>query len=146
MRIKGSLLAPAPKGPLYFPAKAVATMWHNLCVELISWRRLVAVVFAWLICRWRGYNDAAWAFTITAFCLGLFLGAENTTNGRLKVPFLSGHHHRHLIHHWPVGSGSNRRPFGVDAHLNCPARAPRHGASPRSKPSLQRSLSLSPSI
>jgi hypothetical protein len=48
---------------------------------------------------WRGYNAAAWAFTISAFCLGLLVGAENTTNGKFKVPFLSGQHHRHLIHH-----------------------------------------------
>jgi hypothetical protein len=54
---------------------------------------------AWLICHWRAYNAAAWAFTISAFCLGLLVGAENATNGKFKVPFLSGQHHRHLIHH-----------------------------------------------
>jgi len=44
---------------------------------------------------------AAWVapLTISAFCLGLFIGAENTTKGRFKVPFLSAHHHRHLAHH-----------------------------------------------
>lgn len=73
------------------------TMWHNLVWIGGIW--LVALVFAWLICHWRGYNAAAWAFAISAFCLGLFVGAENTTHGRFKVPFLSGHHHRHLIHH-----------------------------------------------
>jgi hypothetical protein len=46
-----------------------------------------------------GRTKRAWAFTISAFCVGLFVGAENTTHGRFKVPFLSGHHHRHLIHH-----------------------------------------------
>jgi hypothetical protein len=66
---KGSLLAPAPKGPLLFSSKAVATMWHNLVRIGGIW--LVAVVFAWLICRWRGHNAAAWAFTITAFCTPL---------------------------------------------------------------------------
>jgi hypothetical protein len=60
---------------------------------------LVALVLTWLICHWRGYNVAAWTFTIGAFSLGLFVGAENTTHGRFKVPFLSGHHHLHLIHH-----------------------------------------------
>jgi hypothetical protein len=25
--------------------------------------------------------------------------AENTAHGKFKVPFLSGHHYRHLIHH-----------------------------------------------
>jgi hypothetical protein len=71
-------------------------MWHNLVWIGGIW--LIALVFAWLICHWRGYNAAAWAFTISAFCIGLFVGAENTTHGRFKVPFLSGHHHRHLIH------------------------------------------------
>ena len=43
--------------------------------------------------------------------------------------------------HTPHGqsvAGSNRRPSGVDAHLNCPARVgfrPRHDASPRTSPS-----------
>jgi len=45
------------------------------------------------ITHWRGYNAASWAFTISVFCLGLFIGAENTSHGRFKVPFLSGHHH-----------------------------------------------------
>ena len=76
---------------------ANTTMWHNLVWIGGIW--LVALVFAWLICHWRGYNAAAWAFTISAFCLGLLVGAENTTNGKFKVPFLSGQHHRHLIHH-----------------------------------------------
>src|SRR5258707_636543 len=31
-----------------------------------------STIIAWLICRWRGYSVAAWALTITAFCLGLF--------------------------------------------------------------------------
>jgi hypothetical protein len=26
-------------------------------------------------------------------------GAEYTTKGRFRMPFLSGHHHRHLVHH-----------------------------------------------
>ena len=52
-------------------------------------------VFGWLI--WRGYNAAAWAFTISAFCLWLFVGAENTTHGRFKVP-------------WPVGRGDRPPP------------------------------------
>jgi hypothetical protein len=33
------------------------------------------------------------------FCLGIFVGAENTTKARFNVPFLSSHHHRHLVHH-----------------------------------------------
>ena len=72
-------------------------MLHNLVWIGGIW--VVALVFVWLICHWRGYNVAAWAFTISAFCLGLFVGAENTTHGRFKVPFLSDHHHRHFTHH-----------------------------------------------
>ena len=72
-------------------------MWHNLIWIGGIW--LVAIVLSWLICRWRGYNAATWALAITAFCVGIFIGAENTMHGRFKVPFLSGHHHRHLIHH-----------------------------------------------
>jgi hypothetical protein len=71
-------------------------MWHNLLWIGGIW--LVALVFAWLICHWRGYKMAAWAFTISAFCLGLFVGTENATHGRFKVPFLSSHHHRHFTH------------------------------------------------
>ena len=58
------------------------TMWHNLVWIGGIW--LVALVFAWLICHWLGYNAAAWAFTISAFCLGLLVGAENTTNGKTR--------------------------------------------------------------
>ena len=39
-----------------------------------------------------GYNAAAWAVAVTAFCLGIFIGAENTTQGKFKVPFPSDHH------------------------------------------------------
>jgi hypothetical protein len=74
-------------------------MGHN--VVLIGGLWLVATVAVWLVCRWRGYTVAAWVapLTISAFCLGLFVGAHYTTKGRLRFPFLSGHHHRHLVHH-----------------------------------------------
>jgi hypothetical protein len=72
-------------------------MWHNIVWIGGIW--LVAIVFAWLICHWRGYSAAVWTLTISAFCLGIFVGAENTTKSRLNVPFLSSHHHRHLMHH-----------------------------------------------
>ncbi len=72
-------------------------MWHNIVWIGGIW--LVALAFVWLICHWRGYNTAACAFAISAFCLGLLIGAENTTSGKFTVPFLSGHHHRHLIRH-----------------------------------------------
>jgi len=32
----------------------------------------------------------------------LFVGAENTTHGQFKDPFLSSQHHRHLIHHTAI--------------------------------------------
>ena len=35
----------------------------------------------------------------SAFCLGLFVGAENTTGGRFRVPSVSHHMHSpHLAH------------------------------------------------
>ena len=70
-------------------------MWHNLVWIGGIW--LVAIVFAWLICRCRGYSAVAWTVAISAFCLGLFTGAENSAKGRFKVPFLSSHHHRHFL-------------------------------------------------
>ena len=79
-------------------------MWHNLVWIGGIW--LVALVFAWLICHWRGYNAAGWAVAISAFCLGLFVGAENTTHGRFKVPFLSGSPTTAISYTTqPVGSG-----------------------------------------
>jgi hypothetical protein len=57
-------------------------MWHNLVWTGGIW--LVGIVFAWLICRWRGYSAAARAVTISAFCLGLFIGAENSARADSK--------------------------------------------------------------
>jgi hypothetical protein len=76
-------------------------MSHN--ITLIGGAWLLATIIIWLVCRWRGYTVAVWAapLTISAFCLGLFIGAENTSKGRFKVPFLSHHMHRpHLVAHW----------------------------------------------
>ena len=64
-------------------------MWHNLV--WIGGIGLVAIIIAWIVCRWRGYSVAAWSVTIIAFCLGIFIGAENSPKGRFEVPFLSGH-------------------------------------------------------
>ena len=54
---------------------------------------LSASVAAWLLCRLTGCTVAAWVapLAIGAFCLGLFVGAENTTRGRFRVPSLSHH-------------------------------------------------------
>ena len=35
----------------------------------------------------------------SAFCLGLFAGAENTTGGRFRVPSVSHHMHRDGANH-----------------------------------------------
>ena len=53
-------------------------MAHN--AVLIGGIGVVASVAAWLLCRLSGYTVAAWAapLAIGAFCLGLFIGAENT--------------------------------------------------------------------
>jgi hypothetical protein len=75
-------------------------MWHN--VVLIGGGGLVASIVAWLLCRFSGYTVAAWVapLAITAFCLGVFVGTEYTTGGRLRVPLLSRHMHSpHLAHH-----------------------------------------------
>jgi len=78
-----------------------AEMSHN--VTLIGSVWLLATIITWLVCRWRGYTVAAWAapLTISAFCLGLFISAENTSKGRFRVPFLTHLMHRqHLVAHW----------------------------------------------
>ena len=66
------------------------TMLHN--VVWIGGIWVVGSIIAWLICRWRGYSVAVCAITITAFCIGISVGAENSPKGRFKVPFLSSHH------------------------------------------------------
>jgi hypothetical protein len=67
-------------------------MSHN--VTLIGSVWLLATIITWLECRWRGYTVAAWAapLTISAFCLGLFIGAENTSKGQFRVPFTNQPH------------------------------------------------------
>ena len=74
-------------------------MGHN--AVLIGGVGLVASVAAWLLCRLSGYTVAAWVapLAISTFCLGLFVGAENTTGGRFRVPFAPHHMHSpHLAH------------------------------------------------
>jgi hypothetical protein len=74
-------------------------MGHNAL--LIGGVGLAASVAAWLLCRFSGYTVAAWVapLAIGAFCLGLFIGAENTTRGRFRVPLVSHHvHSPHLAH------------------------------------------------
>ena len=62
---------------------------------------LATSIAAWLLCRLSGYTVATWVapLAISAFCLGLFVGAENTTRGRFRVSFVSHHiHSPHLAH------------------------------------------------
>jgi hypothetical protein len=40
----------------------------------------------------------AWIFAISAFCLKLLVGTENTSHARCKVPFLLSRH-RHVTYH-----------------------------------------------
>ena len=54
-------------------------MWHN--VVWIGGIWVVGSIIAWLICRWRGYSVAVCAVMITAFCIGIFVGAENSPKG-----------------------------------------------------------------
>ena len=77
-------------------------MGHN--AVLIGGVGLVASVAAWLLCRLSGYTVAAWVapLAISTFCLGLFVGAENTTGGRFRVPFLSHHMHSPRLAHRSV--------------------------------------------
>jgi hypothetical protein len=74
-------------------------MWHN--VVWIGGFGLVAAVAAWLLCHLSGYSVAAWVapLAIGTFCLGLYVGVENTVNGRFRVPLLGHHiHGPHLAH------------------------------------------------
>src|ERR1700734_799564 len=74
-------------------------MVHN--AVLIGGVGLVASLAAWLLCRLSGHTVAAWVapLAISAFCLGLFVGAEYTTRGRVRVPYPSRHMHGpHLAH------------------------------------------------
>src|SRR5580700_641331 len=73
-------------------------MAHN--AVLIGGVGLVASVAAWLLCRLSGYTVAAWVAPLAIpFCLGLFVGAENTTGGRFRVSSVSHHMHSpHLAH------------------------------------------------
>jgi hypothetical protein len=102
-------------------------MEHN--AVLIGGAGLVASVAAWLLCRLSGYTVAAWVapLAISAFCLGLFVGAENTTSGRFRVPSLSHHMHSpHLAHRSVIVElrGALERMQGQFKALLPSARAP----------------------
>jgi hypothetical protein len=71
-------------------------MGHNAVFIGGFW--LVASVAAWVVCRLSGYTVAAWVapLAISTFCLGLFVGAENTTGGKFRVPI--AFHRMHSPH------------------------------------------------
>jgi hypothetical protein len=76
-----------------------SAMWHNVVWIGGAW--IVSAIGAWLVCRARGYAVAAWVapLTISAFCLGLYLGIENSAKGRFRLPFVHSPHRSHLAHH-----------------------------------------------
>jgi hypothetical protein len=49
---------------------------------------LAAAIGAWALCYARGYRIAAWVapLTISAFCLGLYIGVQTTAMGRFRLP------------------------------------------------------------
>ena len=63
-------------------------MWYDEAEDWIFFIWIAAAMLAWLLPYSRGLITAAWAapLTITAFCLGLYLGIENTALGRFKLP------------------------------------------------------------
>jgi hypothetical protein len=91
-------------------------MWHNAI--LIGGFGVVASVAAWLLCRWSGYTVAAWVapLAIGTFCLGLFVAAENTTNGRFRVP-LPARHSMHAPRTVPVITELRGVLHRMQAHL-----------------------------
>jgi hypothetical protein len=76
-----------------------SAMWHDVVWIGGAW--IVAAIGAWLVCRARGYTVAAWVapLTISVFCLGLYLGIENSAKGRFRLPFVHSPHRSHLAHH-----------------------------------------------
>ena len=76
-----------------------SAMWHNVVWIGGAW--IVSAIGAWLVCRARGYAVAAWVapLTISAFCLGLYLGIDNSAKGRFRLPFVHPPHRPHLAHH-----------------------------------------------
>ena len=76
-----------------------SAMWHDVVWIGGAW--IVAAIGAWIVCRARGYTVAAWVapLTISAFCLGLYLGIENSAKGKFRLPFVPPPHRPHLAHH-----------------------------------------------
>jgi hypothetical protein len=74
-------VAPRAKGVSLTYKDAIA-IGHN--AALIGGVALASIT-AWLLCRLSGYTVAAWVapLAISTFCLGLFIGVENTTKGPL---------------------------------------------------------------
>jgi hypothetical protein len=62
--------------------------WYDEAEDWISYAWLGATIGAWLLCYARGYKIAMWAapLTISAFCLGLYLGIESTAKGSFRLP------------------------------------------------------------
>jgi hypothetical protein len=59
-------------------------VWYDQAEK--GWIIASAVCFS--ACYVRGYKTAAWVvpLTVTAFCLGLFLGIDSAARGKFKLP------------------------------------------------------------
>lgn len=63
-------------------------MWYDEAESWIEYAWIAVVILAWLLPYSRGYRTASWVapLTVTAFCLGLYLGIETTARGKFKLP------------------------------------------------------------
>jgi hypothetical protein len=62
--------------------------WYHEAENWISYVWIAASVGAWVLCYARGHRIAAWVapLTISAFCLGLYLGIDKTAKGTFRLP------------------------------------------------------------
>jgi hypothetical protein len=69
-------------------ARLLLVMWYDEAENWIIYAWFAAIISAWVLSYARGYMTAAWVapLTISAFCLGLYLGIENTAKGKFKLP------------------------------------------------------------
>jgi hypothetical protein len=62
--------------------------WYDEAEDWIGYAWLAAAIGAWALCYARGYRIAAWVapLTISAFCLGLYIGVQTTAKGSFRLP------------------------------------------------------------
>ncbi len=63
-------------------------MWYDQAEDWVVYAWLATTFVAWLVPYMRGNSTVAWVapLTLTAFCLGLYLGIEITAKGKFKLP------------------------------------------------------------